>query len=243
MSTLNSNLILLADDTDVIKAVGAVIVMILWGVGQFMAARPKAKPAARPRPKPPQPGAPAGGPAKGLSVEEQLRREVEEFMRRAQRRGEGEAPARPMPTAAAPVERSRDRAAQQRRAQAKRPTSPPREQRVRRVEPSGAGVSEHVAEHLTRSSQALSAHAQQLGADVAQADERMDEHLAERFSHKLGTLEPRAADPAAMQSVRSVDAQGLFDMLRKPEGVRRLIVAGEILRRPEERWSRPGDAR
>ena len=103
-------------------------------------------------------------------------------------------------------------------------------------------MGQHVAEHLTRSTQQLAAHAQLLGADVAQADERMVEHLQQRFTHQLGALEQRAAEPVK-KAVRSPMAQEVLNMLAQPGGVRQLVVASEILRRPEERWRsrQPGD--
>ena len=69
--------------------------------------------------------------------------------------------------------------------------------------------------------QVLAAHAQHLGADVAQADARMQEQRT---------------------VTRSAAAQELFNMLSKPDGMRQIVIASEILRRPEDRWVRQPQA-
>ncbi len=245
--------LLLADVEDVIKAISPIIIMVLWGVMQLMSGRPKQNPPPRPREVPPQPAAPlgqAGQPRPPLTLEETLRREVDEFMRRAQRR-EPEPPKRPQqkpqskPQPAGGPSRegrpARPGGARQdqptrRLVEAARPLSEQQESaQPARKPPTGASVGAHVAEHVGRSTEALAAHAKHLGAQVAQADERLEEHLQKKFSHQLGALEHRDERPE-VKAKRSVIAQGLFDMLAKPGGVRQVIVAGEILRRPEERW-------
>lgn len=256
---MSHHLLLLANLEDTIKVIITIIVMVMWGVGHLVgAAKPKPKPPARPRPLPPaEPGAAKPGglgdlgqAGKPATLEETLRREVEDFMRRAQGRTaepskrpplaksqqpgpprrEGGRSARPAAAGQAPVRRLTDSPGGLTTGQSASP-------------PTGAAVGQHVAEHLTRSTQQLAAHAQHLGSDVAQADERMEEHLQQRFTHQLGTLEQRAAEPVK-KAVRSPMAQEVLNMLAQPDGVRQLVVASEILRRPEERWRsrQPGDA-
>jgi len=96
----------------------------------------------------------------------------------------------------------------------------------------GATIGEHVAEHLG-GVQAIATHAQSLGADVAQADERMEAHLQEKFTHRLGAL---AHQEAPTPVVVSSTAKDLLKLLSQPGGAKTMIVANEILRRPEERW-------
>jgi hypothetical protein len=235
----------LADVDEIIKVAFTIIIMVMWGLSQLIGSRPKDKPPARPRQAPPErPGMAPGQADKPPTLEETLRREVEEFMRRAQARPAESAkrsPPRPQPAAGArrearPVRGAADRPAGPRRlVEAPRPLSQQQPRSGERKPPTGAGVGEHVAQHVRRSTEALATHAQTLGADVALADERMQMHLQEKFTHQVGALEHRA-DGSQKRAVRSAVAQGLFDMMSKPEGMRQLIVAGEILRRPEERW-------
>jgi hypothetical protein len=248
--------LLLADLEEVLKAIVPLIFMVLWGAAQLLGnnkAKPKPKPVVRPRP-------PAAGPAAGqaaqggkpLTLEETLRREVEEFMRRAQ----GREPAKPAPPARAPAGPGRPTPQRQEAPPSKRTnvTPPERTRRLTdapgglttplaqessRTGPLGAGVAQHVAQHLTGAQQ-LAAHASKLGADVALADERLQEHLQGKFVHQVGALQHRETEKRTV--ARSPVAEAIIKSLQSPSGVRQIIVASEILRRPEERWSRTGDA-
>jgi hypothetical protein len=255
---MTHHVLLLANLEDTIKVIITIIVMVMWGVGHLVgAAKPKPKAPPRPRPLPPaEPGAAMQGgppgPGQPATLEETLRREVEEFMRRAQGRP-AEPPKRPLDK---PQSRPQQQGARREAGRSARPSaaSPAPVRRLTdspgglttpqaTAPPTGAAVGQHVMEHLTRSTQQLAAHAQHLGSEVAQADERMEEHLQQKFAHQLGALEHRAAEPVK-KAVRSPMAQDVLNMLAQPGGVRQLIVASEILRRPEERWRsrQPGDA-
>jgi hypothetical protein len=237
---------LAVDWDELISAIIPVLLTVFWILGHLMGGKPKPKQAPpRPRvvPPPAQPVAPGpGGPQPTL--EETLRREVEEFMRRAQ----GRAPDGPKrePAMAAPPQRGPRPASPvaerpqppRRLAEAPRPQSASSASPPRAPLPSAAAptsVEQHVAEHL-RGAKVLAAHAQTLGAGVAQADERLEERLREKFVHSLGTLEHRAADPQ-QKATRSPAAKQLFELLSTPGGMRQVILANEILRRPEERWT------
>jgi hypothetical protein len=215
----------------------------------------KPKPAPRPRPAPEPIGAApaarqAGAPA---TLEESLRREVEDFLKRAQ----GQQPQQP--AQARPNRPERPRQVAPAAPQARRPLrpEPQREPPPRRLAeplrpapapvastppptpaptlaPLGSGVAQHVSQHLSGTA-AIAQHAQHLGSDVAQADERMQQHLEERFTHKLGTLAPQSAAPEKRATASPV-AQQLVKLLTQPGGARQVIVASEILRRPEDRW-------
>src|SRR5262249_50884243 len=105
--------------------------------------------------------------------------------------------------------------------------------------PLGAGVARYVEEQL-RGVKALGEHAQHLGAEVAQADAKMEQHLAQKFVHQVGALAAQATATTPNQPsapARSPMAQELLNMLSRPGGVRQAVVASEILRRPEERWA------
>jgi hypothetical protein len=239
--SLTNHLLFAADLVDVIKAAIPIIFMVLWGLGQLMSAKPKAKPPA-PRPKP-MDGGRAGAPAQGgkpATLEESLRREVEEFMRRAQGRP-AEPPKRPAGKQPPPRREGRPagRPAAETPERTRRLTDAPgglTTPQTSQAAPTGAGVGQHVAEHLGRSTQELAAHARTLGTDVALADERLQSHLKKKFEHQVGALEHRTtAGPS--QRARTPVAQSIFEMLKRPEGVKQAVVLGELLRRPEERWS------
>ncbi|HYO24350.1 MAG TPA: hypothetical protein VEQ85_05315 [Lacipirellulaceae bacterium] len=286
MTTMTHPLLAAPDITEwIIPA----LVFVFWVIGQVTGGGKKPKPPVRPRVQPPV--APAGGqlpgaqPGKPVTLEETLRREVEEFMRRAQGREQAN-PQRGMPSGGLaqgqpqrqPPDRQRQGGAQQGRPQQGRPQQgrpqqgpqgqpprrdqrqpggerpPQREGGPRRLVDSprpaqsaakiesgrgpliGASVAEHVAEHLS-GVQAIAAHAQTLGSEVAQADERMQAHLQETFTHNLGSLGHQAAAVREAPK-RSGASQDFLKLLGSAGGARQIIIAGEILRRPEERWAR-----
>jgi hypothetical protein len=257
MPTLPNTLIL-ADFADLLQAAVPIIFMILYGIAQLVGAKQpqnKPKPAPRPRPAPEPIGAApaarqAGQPA---TLEESLRREVEDFLKRAQ----GQQPQQP--AQARPVRAERPRQVAPAARQARRPLrpEPQREPPPRRLAeplrpalaplastppptpaptlaPLGSGVAQHVSQHLAGTT-AIAQHAQHLGSEVALADERMQAHLQERFTHKLGTLAPQAAAPDRRVAASPV-AQQLVKLLTQPGGARQVIIASEILRRPDDRW-------
>ena len=82
--------------------------------------------------------------------------------------------------------------------------------------------------------QTVAQHTQNLGVDVALADERMEDHLRERFAHQLGALSPTTK--VQRQATGNPAAADLRALLSRPGGASQLIIASEILRRPEERW-------
>lgn len=238
-----SHIPLALDIEAVVKVAFGLIVMVLWVVGQLTGQKGKAKPPLRPRPQQPPAlgGAPPAGQGGGApTLEESLRREVEEFMRRAQ----GRAPA-------AEQQRSKQKPApQQAKQQQSAPTRrlpmqpiQPAQSSVARPLPSattieagrgaltGSTVGQHVAAHLS-GPDALAAHAKSLGANLAQTDERLEEHLRERFAHRLGSLSQQAVQPGHVATHTPFAAE-VFAMLSKPGGMRQLIVANEILKRPD----------
>jgi hypothetical protein len=232
----------LALDDTLIKAIIGGIMMILWAAGHLMSDKGKAKPPARPRPQAP-PGQAHGGGAAGkqpASLEESLRREVEEFMRRAQ----GREPATPAKRPTTPQPQRGPQRKPAKPAVREQPAKPPRSRLADSRQPSpisieegrgaltGATISQHVAEHLG-GAKAIATHAQTLGSDVAQADERMEAHLQEKFTHRLGAL---GHQEAAAPVVVATAATDLLKLLSQPGGAKTMIIANEILRRPEDRW-------
>jgi hypothetical protein len=265
---LHPQLLLAANLEEVLKAIVPLIMMVLWVAGHLMNAKPKVRPPVRQRPlappppnpmaPPAAPGAPAGQGGKPSTLEETLRREVEEFMRRSQGRPQQQStsqqpqrrpqgggrptnpqgpprrdnrPARPAASQAPPaVRRLTDAPGAQTTAQAPAPT------RSMTSGAPGARVAEAVAVDLA-GAQALGAHAQQLGAQVAHSEERLQEHLQEKFTHQIGALKHVADQQRKV--VRSPAAQELFNLLARPGGMKQIIIASEILRRPVDRWDAP----
>lgn len=237
--------LLLADMDDILKVVATIVFVVLSGLGQLMASRDKGK-KARPKARDvgggnrPAPGAGPAGPK-----QDALRREVDDFLRKARGEGAGRRPAqqsRPAasrPSAAPPVESS-----QRRRPPLSSPLSDTSQGRTPAQRPAaqhGApqraheSVAQHVQSHL--GSHPITEHSSHLAEDIGQADERMEAHLRERFSHKLGSLAHE--EEAVIQLVDDGSiAADLVRTLTQPRGVQQLILANEILRRPEDRWVR-----
>lgn len=237
----------LAALADLVEAVVPLIVMVMWAVSQLVVNKPKPRPPVRQRPAAPlKPAGPASaGGGQPPTLEETLRREVEEFMRRAQGREPARAPNKPSPPEPSRRESRPARPAAEtpprvrRLTEAPAPLSTPQvSQPIGRSAPLGAGVGQHVAQHLGGVQQ-LAAHAQHLGADVAQSDAKMSAHLQQKFSHQVGALAHQGDDPLTRKDARSPAAQTLMNFLIQPGGIRQIILASEILRRPEERWA-PG---
>jgi len=230
-------------------AVG-VVFFVLYGIGQLLGAREEAqKKKARPlRPKPqlpqaPQPGALGGPPNQA----DPLRAEVEEFLRRAQGKPAGQQrPAQPKP-----VRPQRQRAAQQQpleprpiesrpiegaqREATSRPSQPARPPQPARpaqlVDLRRESVVEHVARHVNTLD--IKEHTSHLGEEVALADDHLEAHLQETFSGQLGSLQHRERE--VVEQGPSI-AEEIRNLISQPTGMRQLIVAHEILRRPEDRW-------
>ena len=85
---------------------------------------------------------------------------------------------------------------------------------------------------------AIGQHAQRLGEEVALADDRMQAQLQQKFDHRVGTLTPVSPStvvPASAGAGNSA-AREFRELIARPGGMRQIVIANEILRRPEERW-------
>lgn len=211
-----------------------IIFFVLYGLGQLLSAGGQGKKKAPKRPaRPPRPRPPAAGQPNVANQADPLRAEVEEFLRRAQ--GKKAEPPRPVqPQAAAPPPR------RPMPEMAKPPAQPVRGLRrpplktpvLEPIELRMEGVAEHVARHVT--TQDIAEHTIKLGKDVALADDRLESRLHETFEHDVGHLKHREEDSAkkAPQTI----AEEIRQLVRQPAGMRQLIIANEVLRRPEQRW-------
>jgi len=199
---------------DLFETIVGVLFFILWIAAQLLGGRKEAQQKKQPRPEPQQP--PPIDLAKGAppprNQADALRGEVEDFLRRAQ--GKPLAPQQqkpPRPPQPAPKKLVS--------------AAPPKKNTFR-----SEGVAEHVARHI--STQDIAAHTKTLGAEVATADDQLEARLREKFDHNLGRLKP--TDTSQDDKPPSVDmAAEVAAMLRSPEGMKKLILANEILRRPE----------
>jgi len=211
---------------DAIQLVVILLVIVVPGVLQVIGKiRRQNQPGPGPqKPRPPQAPRPAQKP---------LEEEIGEFLRRA---AEGRRAA------------ERGRPAEQRRPRSAAPRSPARERPVEAqvVAPtSQQSVSQHVAQQFGGTE--FQQRAAGLGAGVSQADEMMDHRLQDVFQHELGQLGTQTSEAAALAAgsgvVSSATGSGspltaeLLQMLAHPESVRQAVVLGEILHRPEHRWS------
>ena len=190
---------------------------ILYIIVQLVGNRGEAKkkPKRKPRGRLPQAEAPVPV-APPRNQEEALRSEVEEFLRRAEGKTAKKKPPAPPQPQRQPVKETPFRLGE-----TKQPVPAP----TLRKE----GVAEHVTRHI--SSQDMVEHTAQLGQDIGQTDDRVRLRLHDKFEHRLGTLKHEEI-ATKIQPKANVAAE-IASMLSNPEGMRQLIVANEILRRPE----------
>ncbi len=223
----------LADVGDVIGVIVFVLFLLVSVVGQLMAKLQEAQRQAAKRVRAPQPRVP---PAKGGVLED----EIGEFLQRtAQRR----VPERGSPPAASIERRTLGPPLSS-------PVGPaaatPGAEPVLQAEllTQRAEVADHVRTYL--SGGRFDRETTDLGSQVAQADEKMEEHLRQAFEHRLGRLgtmagatasvQPAAAPETAPAAPADVAAQWAA-MLRTPASIRQAVVLSEVLNRPLHRWS------
>ncbi|MBL9164903.1 MAG: hypothetical protein JNL18_19395 [Planctomycetaceae bacterium] len=262
---LNAHYLPLADLADTLRVVMPIIFVVIYGVAHLVGALQQEKKKREQRPPQRDPleleldrPQRAGGvperaePVRGkpATLEETLRREVEEFLKRAQ--GQPSTPPQakrppspPRQRSSAPSQKSRPQ--QSAEPPTRRLVDDPQSVTNRKAEPvlevvrtgapTGAAVDAYVAEQM-RGVAAIGQHAQRLGEEVAQADDRMQAQLQQKFDHRVGTLAPSSASTISPQDVSpgSSAARAFRELLARPGGMRQMVIANEILRRPEERW-------
>lgn len=171
-----------------------------------------------------------------------LEDEIAEFLRRAaeRRKPSGEGPSsRPVPPP--PL-------ADDIRPPSRPPTATP--QPVVIAEPAAQeSVAEHVGRRMKRRKLGKVGSGK-LGQEVAQADDKIEEHLRAKFPNQVSRLageRDAAAAPSAVEPNQptdrpagppAFDAASVAALLTNPVSLRQVILASEILRRPEERWTR-----
>lgn len=110
--------------------------------------------------------------------------------------------------------------------------------------PLGGQLRQHVGDYLDAGK--FQQRAGELGYEVGQADENLDEHLHDVFDHKLGRLAGKpgeSATPTGLAEAKPPQtkmsptaAAGFAALLSDAGSIRRAIVISEILQRPEQRW-------
>ena len=256
----------LAAMEDMLESVLPIIFIVLYGLSQLMGGK-KNKPQRGKDPRPRQVAQPGNQPPAGahpqagggpVGMEEVLRKEVDEFLRRAQGKPPRPEPPKPEPkpreVGAGRLEAAprRLKPAQERPALGRLEQSRPEKGRLEKgrrlvqqrpakqagrptarptVKVRGTGVSEHVAEHISSSSREISQHAENLGEVLAQTDERLEDRLSKKFDRDIGQLKHQEVDKV---EARVDIAAEIAEMLSKPSGMRQLIIANEILRRSFE---------
>jgi hypothetical protein len=101
-------------------------------------------------------------------------------------------------------------------------------------------LGKYVAQDL-RGVKEIEAHTRQLGAEVDQADDKLEAHLQQVFDHKVGQLKKQATDsvpktPAVGEEAVTLTSANIAEMMRSPQAIRNAIILGEVLHRPEEQW-------
>jgi hypothetical protein len=259
----------LADIGEIIGSVFALLATLAWVLKQVFDAKkeaPRAGGGAAAAGKPAQ--APAAAAAGGKPAGQQadpLRAQVEEFLRRAGRGGQGNQPRgqqrpagaaanrdieillddeaatsperRPLAEPLRPIEPAvaSSSARPQQPAAPGKPRPPRRPPQARRET-----VADHVAENVAAHAKAISEQTSRLGQRIIEDDYQFDVQLKAKFDHTVGTLTGSAVTAAenAAAAVRATETPAalIAAMLANPEGVRQAMIINEIIRRPSDRW-------
>ncbi len=229
----------LADVGEVIGVIVFVLFVLVSVIGQLIA---KVQEANREAARRARAGQARAAPARRGTLED----EIGEFLQKtAQRRGP-EQPSVPVPPT--PPRASRPLGPPLSSAARPAPPTPP----VPVAEPvlqaeviaDRASVAEHVRSYLVGGK--FARETTELGSEVAQADEKMEEHLRERFEHRLGRLGTMGGVTASAQPAPAPEAPSaapggiaaeLAAMLRTPASMRQAVVLSEVFTRPVHRWS------
>ena len=243
---------------DWLQAIGPLIGVIFWVVYQVLVAmgeeresgkRAKQRPEPDPdmilidesgRPIDPETGQPIMAIDEALVGDQQeVRSEVDEFLKRVGAEPVGQVQAEP----------------ERQRPQLDPFEEPPRRQkRKRRRKPNtdrpevevligdqARAASEKQVDYGRLAEERLSEQASHLGEKIAQADDRVEARLHEKFDHRLGKLsrresgsEPTTKEP---ESTELSPAERARALLSSPQGVRDAVILNEIFSRPSDRWS------
>ena len=169
-------------------------------------------------------------PGRAADQAESLRNEIEDFVHRAQ----GKSP-QPNPTVRKrqparqrpPVRQGEQRASGQHSSLRE---MPPPSLRSEGVALRSEGVAEHVSRHIGSSE--VAEHAKHIESNLDQTDGQVDLRVHEEFDHPIDSLKHRETSAEQKKPREDFEAE-IVAMLSRPEGLRQLIIANEILRRPQ----------
>jgi len=220
------NVVLLADG-EWVKLIGVVVAVIFWVVSKLLSMRKEQPP--QPRRLMPrdfeEPG--DGGPP--------LSNEIEDFLKNAAARREGQPPPPDLPRPRSP--RRRSAAAREALLEAQRGAAPRRPPQAPVPEFGERRSHESVAEHVQ---QRLGSH---LESKVEHRDEAMQAHLSQVFQHEVGHLKGRRLSESREVPVAAeilpvrLAAKSIAEMLTA-ENIRTAIILNEILTRPNQSLNR-----
>jgi hypothetical protein len=95
-----------------------------------------------------------------------------------------------------------------------------------------AAVAKHVEKHLDTSD--ITAQTSRLGAEVGQADEKVEAHLHQKFDHPLSRIDD--PDDEVGAAAGAAFATRMAELFRNPQSIQQAFILNEILNRPDMRW-------
>ena len=167
-----------------------------------------------------------------------IMRELENLLREIaeQQQPAAQQPARPRP---APQPRPAGQRPRPQRPAASRPGAPQPAEILDAEVVDAAPVSrraaltnQQVEKHLDTSD--ITASATRLGAEVGQADEKVEAHLHEKFDHKLSRIDD--PDDEVGAAAGAAFAARMAELFRNPQSIQQAFILNEILNRPDFRW-------
>jgi len=239
--------LLLADIADILRALIPIIMIVFWVLAQVLGGREEAPPKKQPKKVAPRP--------KGAKPDDNLREEIEVFLRKSdENRREEPRPREPVradrserrspPERPAPRERRAPATARQPRTP-RVPEPPPIEAEiVTELDQPRESLAEHVKRYID--AKAFQSRLGGLGQAIELSDERTEARLHEKFDHGLGSLggagvyERIHEGTDAAHWADHVDptspAVQIAAMLQDPKNARSAIVLTEILNRPNREF-------
>jgi hypothetical protein len=165
-----------------------------------------------------------------------MAKDIEEFLKMAaQRRRDAAARAQTTPPAAPPPTPAQPAQPVQRKP-SKKTRQPPvilGEDDVEVIPPRRESVSKHVQQHINTGR--IKQRVRRLGAEVGQADEKLEARLHDTFDHQVGHLTQPSISPddsVAQGKAASRARQAQLAFLSSPQNLRQAIILSEILQRP-----------
>jgi hypothetical protein len=250
------DMLLLADIWEVLGALLALLVPVIWGIKQIADAAKQGQQPEKGAEPPRQAEAVAPRPAARPGEQaDPLRSQVEEFLRRSGRAPQADRgqPARrdievlideesvPRRVAGEPVRPAAVRAPAAASAPppTPAPTPPAANRPVRRsvIPKTRRTLAERAVERAAIRADKVAEMGSHLGQRIIQDDRQFDAQLKAKFDHTVGTLGGSSA-AAAKQVPAPPDSPAgrIAAMLASPSGVRQAIVLNEIFNRPSDRW-------